>query len=263
LNIRDRVPELRRDFESEVPDLKSPGEKWGLGGAFRVGAGNTVLATSTMFLAGIVLLVKGIKLSVSPNGADENNFPVYRHIRTMIKLLSGDAELEPGAGGIQMPDIELKRMLEQEIGDVVSLIARAMNETEGKWADKTIKFHFFCEKHGQDDGRAYFTAHLDGKIAGIIGLHRYIWGPQDTAWLGWFAVDPDFHGQKIGYNLMNEVIKHARNSGYRRLLVETYSDEDFEKARKFYERYGFKVVGNINDYIRDGVNMVVFGLDLT
>jgi len=44
-DVRDRVLELRREFESEVPDLRCPGEKWGVGRAemkdIQLGAGVT------------------------------------------------------------------------------------------------------------------------------------------------------------------------------------------------------------------------------
>jgi len=156
----------------------------------------------------------------------------------------------------------LQEMTENDTNGAVSLISRSMNPNEGRWAESTITFHFFCKKNNIDDGRRYFILRKSDKIAGMTGLHVYSWGPQDTSWLGWFAVDPDFHGQKLGYFLMEQTVKFAKANGFRRLLVETYSDQDFAKARKFYERFGFKVVGNIGDYIKAGVDMVIFGLDL-
>ncbi len=173
-----------------------------------------------------------------------------------------DASTSNLKGDNDMIEVRYRLMDVSDIESVVSLIAKAMNSNEGEWAKKTIQFHFFCKTHNIDDGRHYLLALVDNAIVGITGLHTYSWGPADITWLGWFAVSPEFQGKKIGYQLMSKTIADARNKGFKRLLVETYSDDDFETARKFYERYGFEIVGNIKDYIRRGVDMVVFGMSL-
>jgi ribosomal protein S18 acetylase RimI-like enzyme len=61
---------------------------------------------------------------------------------------------------------------------------------------------------------------------------------------------------------MRETVKRAKADSYRKILVETYSDDTFKKARTFYKRYGFGIIGGISNYIEKGTDMVVFGLDL-
>ncbi len=46
--------------------------------------------------------------------------------------------------------------------------------------------------------------------------------------------------------------------GFRKLLVETYDRADFDKARRFYERNGFRQRGQIADYLPDGSAMIVY-----
>jgi GNAT superfamily N-acetyltransferase len=159
-------------------------------------------------------------------------------------------------------NLKLEELQSDKINEVVNLISIAMNPNEARWAENTIKFHFFCKKNNVDDGRKYFVALIDEKIVGMSGLHNYQWGPENITWLGWFAVLPEMQGQKIGYFLMNATIAAAKKFNYRKIFVETYSDDGFERARKFYERYGFKQSGKIDGYINHKTDMVVFSLEL-
>lgn len=156
----------------------------------------------------------------------------------------------------------LEEMRKTDTDVVVDLITRAMNENEGRWAKETVEFHFFCKENGKDDGRRYYVAKLGHKIVGISGLHRYTWGPEDITWLGWFAVDPSFQRKGIGHFMMEKTCQLARKNGFRKVFIETYSDDTFSKGRAFYEKFGFKQAGEIRDYIRNGVDMVVYAKDL-
>jgi GNAT superfamily N-acetyltransferase len=158
--------------------------------------------------------------------------------------------------------IQFEPMSEQDTNAVVRLIAEAMNENEGKWAKKTINFHYFCKNHDVDDGRKYIVAKSQGDIVGITGLHNYNWGPEDVTWLGWFAVSPLMQGKKLGYRLMNAAVAAAKEMGYRKIFVETYSTEEFARARAFYEKFGYSEVGHIAGYINQDTHMVVYGLDI-
>lgn len=163
---------------------------------------------------------------------------------------------------MKKPRIKLEEMEPEDTGTVVEIISKSMNENEGKWAKDTIDFHHFCEEHNKDDGRSYYVAKKDDKIVGVCGLHRYIWGPEDITWLGWFAVHPEFQRQGIGHAMMEKVCKIAPKKGYKKLFIETYSDDDFLKARDFYEGFGFKKAGEIRDYIKEGVDMIVYERDI-
>ncbi|MHC4497458.1 MAG: GNAT family N-acetyltransferase [Planctomycetota bacterium] len=83
----------------------------------------------------------------------------------------------------------------------------------------------------------------DGKICGLVGLHRYIWGSEENVWLSWFAVHPKHQDRGIGSTLMDAVKEHAARAGYKKLLIETYDSPTFKKARSFYRARGFRQVG--------------------
>lgn len=94
---------------------------------------------------------------------------------------------------------------------------------------------------------------------GLVGLHHYVWGPPENVWLAWFAVHPDAQGRGVGSRLLSAIEAIAVSRGYGKLLVETYDHPDFERARAFYGRMGFRKVGTIEDYLPDGSAMIVYG----
>ena len=71
-------------------------------------------------------------------------------------------------------------MTDGDIYPVVDLISRAMNPEEGNQALETFRFHFSCRRSGIDDGRTYYVLTETSAILGIMGLHRYLWGPPGT-----------------------------------------------------------------------------------
>jgi GNAT superfamily N-acetyltransferase len=156
-------------------------------------------------------------------------------------------------------EVIIEAMKEAECEEAVELIALSMNSEEACWARETMKLNFACRKEGIDSGREYYIWRNEGKIHGLVGLHRQIWGPGENVWLSWFAVHPEHHGMGIGSALIDWITEKAQRAGYKKLLIETYSSPTFDKARFFYKAKGFCEVGRIEDYLPDGAAMVVFG----
>lgn len=157
----------------------------------------------------------------------------------------------------EMSDL-LEPMDQGDIEAAAGLVARAMNADEGRWAARTMQFHFGCQTNGLDDGRMYYVSKRDNAIIGLVGLHHVIWGPEQNVWLAWFAVDPDRQGRGLGRRLLAAIESIAVRKDFRKLLVETYSHADFDKARRFYERNSFRQTGQVNDYLPDGSSMIVY-----
>ena len=156
-----------------------------------------------------------------------------------------------------MRTIELKEMEKADIPSAVELIGKAMNADEGRWAENTMSFHFNCREQKMDDGRMYYLWWKNRKAGGIVGLHRYVWGPPENVWLAWFAVSPEFQGDGYGVKLLDSIIRKAKSLGYKKFFIETYNHPDFQKAIWFYKKYGFTEAGNISRYLPDGSDMVV------
>lgn len=155
-------------------------------------------------------------------------------------------------------NLTIRELYPEMTAAAASLIGAAMNPDEGAWARLTIERHFALQSHGLEDGRHYFALLVDGKLAGISGLHHYEWGPEENVWLGWFAVSPDLQGHGLGVRLMAETEREARSLGYRKLFIETYTTPTFARAIRFYTLAGFQQAGMIENYLRDGSAMLVF-----
>jgi GNAT superfamily N-acetyltransferase len=156
----------------------------------------------------------------------------------------------------------LEKMVEEHVEEAVALISRAMNPSEGKWAEKTMTHHFRCASNGIDDGRSYFIWRSADRISGLVGLHHYLWGPDQNVWLSWFAVEPSLQRQGHGSALLKAIESLALGYGYRKFLVETYDQRDFANARIFYASHGFSEVGRISNYLDNGSDMIVYGKEL-
>ncbi len=157
-----------------------------------------------------------------------------------------------------MNDFSLISMTKEDIAGVVDLIRTAMNPDEAEWASGAVHFHFACLENNLHDGRNYFVWKNRERVLGVTGLHHYDWGPKENVWLGWFALDPLLQGKGFGDRLFDSMISYAKEMGFKKMFIETYISPAFEKARRFYEKKGFRPVGRIENYLPDGDAMIVY-----
>ena len=150
-----------------------------------------------------------------------------------------------------------------DMDSTAALVARAMNPDEGQYARKTFEHHFACRHHGIDDGRTLFVLTRGSEVLGIVGLHSQPWGPPENVWLSWFAVDPLLQGRGLGSAMLDAVTREARHRHFMKFYIETYSTQEFARARAFYRARGFRPVGQVESYLPDGGNMVVYYKPLT
>jgi N-acetylglutamate synthase-like GNAT family acetyltransferase len=73
----------------------------------------------------------------------------------------------------------------------------------------------------------------DGVHAGSIALTD----EGDTGVVRWVVLDPDLRGQGIGRRLLNELLAKAREIGFERLRLETFSE--LRAAAHLYRAAGF------------------------
>jgi len=77
------------------------------------------------------------------------------------------------------------------------------------------------------------------KVVGVVGLYTQSGDKKNRVWLGWFCVDPNYRGHKIGSKLLDFAIEESINEGYKELHLYTTRDSEYAKARELYERRGF------------------------
>ena len=80
------------------------------------------------------------------------------------------------------------------------------------------------------------------KVVGLTGLYTEEDDTEDTCWLGWFCVDPDYRKLGLGQALLNFSISEAKRMEKTRLKLYTYNSEEFWDAIKLYEWYGFQLL---------------------
>lgn len=80
------------------------------------------------------------------------------------------------------------------------------------------------------------------KVIGTTGFYTHINEP-DVVWLGWFCVNSEYRGQKLGEYLLKWSIEKAKEQGYSILRLYTSTEPNEAIAQKLYEKMGFQIVG--------------------
>jgi GNAT superfamily N-acetyltransferase len=86
---------------------------------------------------------------------------------------------------------------------------------------------------------ALWVADGDVRIAGCIGVTGL---SPEAARLRWFVVDSVTRGQGVGRALLGEALAFARDAGYPRMELETFSE--LTGAARLYRGAGFERTGN-------------------
>ncbi len=129
------------------------------------------------------------------------------------------------------------------------------------------------------DDMAGFDEMLHGYLDGSLDKHRWAvaedaagrvagaayYAPEpfaDKVWnLYFLAVDPHRHRSGIGTTLVSHVEQSLRSAGEqvaRVLIVETSSTNDYEAARRFYDREGFDREARVREFYGKGDDKIVF-----
>ena len=102
------------------------------------------------------------------------------------------------------------------------------------------EFNISTTPHKTACSVAFFLKGPDGRVRG--GILGYGWG----GWLHitYLWVSEALRGQGFGTRLLAAAEELAIKNGCRHSTLETFSFQ----ARPFYERYGYQVAGQIDDY---------------
>ncbi len=102
-----------------------------------------------------------------------------------------------------------------------------------------------------------YAALRDGTVAGwtCFGPTPCTAGTFDLYWL---AVHPAQHGQGVGTALLARAEADIRARSGRLIVVETSSRMDYEPARCFYTRHGYRPAGAVSDFYEKGDDKLVF-----
>jgi len=107
-------------------------------------------------------------------------------------------------------------------------------------------------------GSGYYAlvAELDSAIAGYI-----CYGPApltEGTWdIYWMAVSAEKQGRGIGGALMAHAEDNIREAQGRLIVIETSSQPEYEKTRRFHLSHGYEVIGRISDFYAPGDDKLI------
>lgn len=103
-----------------------------------------------------------------------------------------------------------------------------------------------------------FIAIEGERLLGTVGLWRCdLISRQDLfPWLAALYVAPDARGQGVAGKLQQQVIDYARQLGYPQLYL-------YSACRDFYERFGWRYIGEGLDYPATAVSLYRYDLSLS
>jgi ribosomal protein S18 acetylase RimI-like enzyme len=126
---------------------------------------------------------------------------------------------------------------EEEVGVAVELMEGTLGKTED-----------YIQRAVVDD---------EGSVQGY-----YCVGPtpmtQSTFDLYWIAVNPDYHGKGVGYQLLNDCEQTVRSMNGTLIVVETSSLPKYAATRKFYLRNNYLETARIRDYYGQGDDLMIY-----
>lgn len=127
----------------------------------------------------------------------------------------------------EYPEIEITRMRRRHLRRVLSI--------EGRVYPRPWSASLFLSELAQRSTRSYLVARHEGEVIAYAGM--MFTGAE--AHITNIAVDPTYHGRKVGSRLLLTIITEAVARGAAVLSLEVRVSN--EPAQKMYERFGFSV----------------------
>jgi GNAT superfamily N-acetyltransferase len=134
-------------------------------------------------------------------------------------------------------------IIQAESADQVEQARELFREYEA-WIEADLCFQSFEQelaglpgKYAPPDGRLLLAFH-DGQLAGCVALRKI---GEGTCEMKRLFVRPDFHGKRLGRQLIDSVLREARVIGYERMRLDTLPPQ-MNKAIALYRALGFKEI---------------------
>jgi ribosomal-protein-alanine N-acetyltransferase len=146
-----------------------------------------------------------------------------------------------------VPAIEFGRMRRRHLRRVLTIESRVYPRP---WS-----MSLFISEMAQRGTRSYIVAKHRGEVVGYAGMMFTGFEAHITN----IAVDPDWHGAKIGSRLLLTIVTEAMARGAQRVSLEVRITN--KVAQAMYEKFGFSVTGRRKGYYietnEDALVMVV------
>lgn len=149
-----------------------------------------------------------------------------------------------------LDDVEITRMRRRHLRKIISIESRVYPRP---WTTS-----LFLSELAQKNSRSYIVARSNGEVVGYAGM-MFMPGEAHVTNI---AVDPDFHGRKIGTRLLLTIINEAIARGTEIVSLEVRVAN--RVAQAMYAKFGFTAAGVRKGYYiethEDALVMEVSGL---
>ncbi len=109
-------------------------------------------------------------------------------------------------------------------------------------------------KRGLTDGAYILVAEQDGDVRGFAWVVRR--GAFDrSSYLKLLGVHPVARGTGLGAQLLAAAEAHVRTDAREMILLCSDFNTD---AQRFYERHGYRKVGELSDYVMNGITEFIY-----
>lgn len=125
---------------------------------------------------------------------------------------------------------------EMKVDDIDGVFEVEKNCFEDYWSKDSFK------KELSNNLAKYLVAKVDGKVAGYVG----IWFVVDEGHITNVAVHEDYRGQKIGDQLIRELVQVCKDNKIVSMTLEVRTSNTV--AQNLYRKYGFKMAGIRKEY---------------
>ena len=125
---------------------------------------------------------------------------------------------------------------EMKVDDIDGVFEVEKNCFEDYWSKDSFK------KELSNNLAKYLVAKVDGKVAGYVG----IWFVVDEGHITNVAVHEDYRGQKIGDQLIKELVQVCKDNKIVSMILEVRTSNTV--AQNLYRKYGFKMAGIRKEY---------------
>ena len=130
---------------------------------------------------------------------------------------------------VEYPELEITRMRRRHLRKILSIESRVYPRP---WSAS-----LFLSEMTQRNARSYIVARSGGEVVGYAGMMFTGYEAHVTN----IAVDPDFHGRKVGTRLLLTLITEAIARACERVSLEVRVTNTI--AQTMYGKFGFHVVG--------------------
>lgn len=98
------------------------------------------------------------------------------------------------------------------------------------------------EELQRDDAEYWVVEDAQHEVLGGCGFFPTQGLPEDMAEVVKLYFSPKLRGHGMGYNMLKHIEQRARQTGYRRLYIESFPE--FSKAVSLYEKFGFQHISH-------------------